>query len=369
MPAYRSKRGVVLVICATVILLSAWTAVRNPIEKGPYILRYPANFGNRYTIPAENATTKEGVYLGRILFYENRLSATNKISCGSCHQQALAFTDGKAFSEGINAQLTDRNSMSLVNLLWTKRFFWDGRATGLEAQATIPLQHPREMGQSLSISAKKLSQDTRYRRLFKLVFGDERITGDRIVKAISQFERTLISAGSPYDQYLQNNYTPDSTELKGIALFATHCDRCHGGVKTYAELFHNNGLDSNSNSKDTGIAALTGLETDRGRFKVPTLRNIELTAPYMHDGRFTSLEQVLDHYSDHIINTPSLSASLRGNLNLQPKEKTAIIAFLKLLTDTAFINNPQFADPNIIKTKYSSALNKTIKPNPNPKSK
>ena len=346
-----------------IIILSGWAYTNDMVETGPYNLAYPANFGNRVNVPADNATTKQGVYLGRKLFYETKLSAGNALSCGSCHKQARAFTDGLAFSKGVDQVLTSRNSMSLVNLLWARKFFWDGRANGLEEQAITPLTNPHEMGQPLILSAKKLGQTKIYPALFKLVYGDDHITGERIVKAISQFERTLISANSRYDRYMAGAYKPTPDELRGMALFnnapepekgirGANCAHCHGGPKTYMELFHNNGLDSIP--KDAGIAARTGLATDRGRFKVPTLRNIALTAPYMHDGRFNTLEEVVDHYSEHIEGSASLSSFLRGesneaggkSLKLHPQEKKQIIAFLNMLTDSAFINNPAFSDPN-----------------------
>jgi cytochrome c peroxidase len=259
--------------------------------------------------------------------------------------------------------------MSLANLLWARKLFWDGRAAGLEEQAITPLTNQHEMGQSLEKSAKKLSETANYPALFKLVYGDENITGNRIVKAIAQFERTLISANSRYDQYLRGAYKPTTDELKGIELFnnapqpekgirGANCAHCHGGVKTYMELFHNNGLDSIP--KDAGIAALTGLAADRGRFKVPTLRNIALTAPYMHDGRFKTLDEVVDHYSDHVKESTSLSSFLRGESNeaggktlkLLPIEKKQIIAFLNMLTDSTFITNPAFANPHLLTVQH-----------------
>jgi len=350
------------------IILSAWCYIDGGVETGPYNLVYPANFGNRIQIPADNPTTKQGVYLGRMLFYETKLSANNKLSCGSCHEQNKAFTDGRAFSPGVDGVLTPRNSMSLVNLLWGRKFFWDGRANGLEEQAVTPLTSTHEMGQSLNVSAQKLAATANYPALFKLVYGDNQITSDRIVRAISQFERTLISANSRYDQYLRGAYQPTPDELKGIELFNTapqpekgirgaNCTHCHGGPKTYMELFHNNGLDSMS--KDSGMEKLTGLSADRGRFKVPTLRNIALTAPYMHDGRFKTLKEVIDHYSDHIEQSPALSAFLRGesneaggkSLKLLSTEKKQLIAFLNMLTDSAFITNPAFSDPHLLHTK------------------
>lgn len=345
------------------LLLSAWVSLSDKIETGPYQLIYPANFGNRFTIPDDNPTTKEGVYLGRMLFYEKRLSLNNTLSCGSCHEQAHAFTDGKAFSTGVDHVLTPRNAMSLTNLLWTRRFFWDGRVTGLENQASVPLTNPHEMGQPLAVSAKKLGETSTYPELFRLVYGDGEITADRIVKAIAQFERTLIACNSKYDQYLRNAYQPTKQEMAGMELFmngadpeknirGANCVHCHGGVKNYLELFHNNGLDSIP--ADKGVEVITGLAADKGRFKVPTLRNIALTAPYMHDGRFKTLDEVVDHYSDHIKQSPYLSSFLRGesntkggkSLDLRPEEKKAIVAFLNMLTDSTFINDPRFSDPN-----------------------
>jgi len=362
------KSSVVFCLSVTIIILSGWNYQTSLIETGPYQLVYPANFGNRITIPADNPTTKEGVYLGRMLFYEKRLSANNMLSCGTCHQQDKAFTDGKMFSEGFDHVPTPRNSMSLANLLWARKLFWDGRATGLEAQAVIPITSAHEMGQSLDASVKKIGSDQEYVSLFKLVYGDDKITGDRIVKAISQFERTLISCNSSYDQYLAGKYKPTPQELQGMGLFmngpnpekgirGANCEHCHGGPKTYMELFHNNGLDSIS--KDAGIETLTGLPSDRGRFKVPTLRNIALTAPYMHDGRFKTLAEVVDHYSDHVIESASLSSVFRGESNmpggkelkLTSEEKKDLVAFLNMLTDQTFITDPRFADPHKLTAK------------------
>jgi cytochrome c peroxidase len=358
---YSGRIGVAALLLA-IMILSAWDYY-DAVPHGPYPLVYPANFGNRINIPEDNPTTQQGVYLGRMLFYETRLSANNKLSCASCHKQQKAFSDDRDFSLGVDFVPTTRNSMSLANLLWTRKFFWDGRVTGLEAQAAVPLTNQHEMGQSLATSAKKLIADSQYPALFKQVYSDDIIDGDRIVKAIAQFERTLISANSKYDQYLRKAYQPTVEELRGMELFdrspqsdkgirGANCGRCHGGPKTYNELFHNNGLDSVP--IDNGIEDISGLVTDRARFKVPTLRNIALTAPYMHDGRFKTLEEVIDHYSDHVKESASLSTSIRGESNetggktlkLLPQEKRQIIAFLNMLTDSTFITDPRFSDPH-----------------------
>jgi cytochrome c peroxidase len=366
-PIYKNQWNSTLSILCLIVssfTFAGWSCWNDGIETGAYPLIYPANFGNRINVPGNNPTTKQGVYLGRMLFYEKRLSANNKISCGTCHQQSKAFTDGLPLSMGADGQLANRNAMSLANLLWTRKFFWDGRSASLEEQAVFPMTNPHEMGQSLSVSVSKLNKTTTYRQLFKVVYGDSAITSDRVLMAISQFERTLISCNSRYDAYLRGNYHPTQAEQNGMALFMNapqpalgirggNCGHCHGGPKTYMELFHNNGLDSIP--KDAGIETLTGQPGDRGRFKIPTLRNIALTAPYMHDGRFKTLGEVIDHYSDHVKESPSLSSFIRGEsndvngktLHLSPVEKKEIIAFLNMLTDSVFTADKRFSDPNL----------------------
>jgi len=208
-----------LVILSVVIFaLNSATSIQF-VGAEPYELTYPANFGSRYRIPEDNPITVEGVALGRMLFYETALSAGNKISCGSCHRQELAFTDGKAFSVGVDGVKQSRNTMALVNLLWIKNFFWDGRTEGLERQLIEPLTNVHEMGQPLQISVKKLEEKGIYSERFGQAFGDPKITEDRIRKALAQFERTLISGNSRYDQYLRGAYKPTSSELSGISLF------------------------------------------------------------------------------------------------------------------------------------------------------
>ncbi|RRA97716.1 cytochrome-c peroxidase [Larkinella rosea] len=341
-------------------VLAAFQPADDPVPTGPYELKYPASFGGRFSIPADNPMTQEGVYLGRLLFYEPRLSATGTVSCASCHQQSRAFTDGLAKSVGVSGKPTRRNSMSLVNLLWVRQLFWDGRSNSLEEQTLVPLQHTDEMGLKPGEAALKIQKTAPYAALFRRVFGSDSITDGRIAKAIAQFERTLISADSPYDRFLAGKYALTAAEERGFRLFSTapnpergirggNCVHCHGGPKLMQELFHNNGLDSNAT--DPGRQEVTGLELDHGRFRVPTLRNITLTAPYMHDGRFTTLAAVLDHYSDHVQASPTLSRELvaaqAGGLGLTPSERNDLLAFLHLLTDTVFVNNPQFSNPHV----------------------
>lgn len=343
-------RGVLIFVLF--ILISAGNQKNIPAPV-PLTIAYPDNFGHKIYINADNPTTVEGVLLGRHLFYETALSANNQISCATCHQQARAFTDGKRFSTGVDGTLQDRNTMALVNLLWVNNLFWDGRATGLEVQAKTPLTHPHEMGQSLERSSQKLSNLKNYPEQFKQAFGTDSIDPAYILKALAQFQRTLVSGNSRYDQYLQGTYQPTLSELNGMNLFYANsnstsgvrgagCGRCHGGVKTYSELFHNTGLDVSPT--DSGRERVTGQKIDRGRFRVVTLRNIALTAPYMHDGRFTTLEEVVQHYSEHVQETEFLSPFL-DKLHLTRQETKDIVAFLHLLTDSSFITNPAFANP------------------------
>lgn len=353
-----NKIGLLLVILVSCLLMVS--AFRS--ESEAYSLTYPSYFGNRIFLDPNNPLTKQGVELGRMLFYEKALSANNEIACASCHRQELSFTDGRRFSEGVDGKKTARNAMALVNLLWVRDFFWDGRSRGLEEQARVPLTDPHEMGQALAVSAKKLQQLHDYPRLFKEVFGSEQITGSMITKALAQFERTLISADAPYDRYLRGEYRPSASAERGMALFfgtgstgmpngGAACGHCHAGPKTYAERYHNNGLDTLS--VDLGRAAFTGLKADEGRFRVVSLRNILFTAPYMHDGRFQTIEEVLDHYSDHIRPSTTLSPFLQNEhigakqsgLRLDDQEQLDIIAFLDMLSDSSFISNPQFSDP------------------------
>lgn len=357
-----STKWCIYIALLTCILVIQFAFCASEIAPDPVTLVYPSYFGNKLYENPDNPLTKQGITLGRMLFYEKALSVNNNISCASCHQQRLAFTDGKTFSKGTDGQLTERNAMSLVNLSWVKNFFWDGSVKGLENQALVPLTKPHEMGQTLTISAQKLQAIKKYPPLFKLAFGTANINEKHISYALAQFERTLISADSKYDQYLQGKYLPTASELRGIKLFfegnmeqreaaMRHltCGHCHGGPKTFTELYHNNGLDSIF--QDNGRAVFTRRIEDKGRFRVTTLRNIALTAPYMHDGRFKNLSEVLDHYSNHIKVSATLSPFLRkdtanpSGFNFTKQQKTDIINFLHLLTDSTFINNPRFSDP------------------------
>lgn len=320
----------------------------------------PSYFGD-YKIPADNKTTVEGVELGRMLFYETKLSGNNTMSCASCHVQSAAFTDTNRFSKGIDGVKGTRNSMSISNVLWQSKFFWDGRATSLEEQALAPIENPVELHQSLNIAVAKLQASSIYPPLFKKVFGSDSITATNIAKAIAQFERTLISSNSKYDKYLRKELNLTASELRGREFFFTHpspetglrggnCGDCHTGDLAGNGSFHNNGLDTVF--VDKGLEYFTKNQYDRGKFKTPSLRNIGYTAPYMHDGRFKTLQEVLDHYNEHVKTSLTLDPLMSATntlgarqLELTAQEKEDIINFLNTLNDSDFISNPKFSNP------------------------
>lgn len=337
----------------------------------PFELNAPFYLGD-FEIPADNPMTEEGVTLGRMLFYDPILSRNETLSCASCHDQSKAFTDGKALAIGIEGRVGDRNSMSLANLLWVPRFHWDGQFQTLEQQALHPIQDDREMDLSLDEAVSRLRSHSNYPKLFTKAFGEGEIDAEKIGKALAQFQRTLISQDSKFDQYIRREYQPTQEELHGMNLFLTHpepsiglrganCGDCHlsfntGGAREALLGFHNNGLDTDEHLQE-GLMAITGNPRDKGKFRAPQLRNIALTGPYMHDGRFETLEEVLDHYNEHIQMSATLDEFIREGsnqpikpdepirLHLTDEEKKAVLAFLHMLTDEKFINNEDFSNP------------------------
>ncbi|MDQ2793269.1 MAG: cytochrome-c peroxidase [Bacteroidota bacterium] len=329
-----------------------------------YVLEVPGYFPALPAAPADNPLTVQGVALGRRLFYDNALSVDNSISCASCHRQELAFSDGRAHALGVSGGLSPRSAMPLANLAWEPKLTWDGAAGTLENQARIPLENPVEMHQTVGASVARLQGGPTYPALFRAAFGSSTITETNLLKALAQFERTLVSGSSRYDQFRRGNRTALSAyEQQGLVLFNTHpngtlrggnCGDCHAGDLQTNHTFSNNGLDAAP--ADLGQGRQTGLAVDNGKFRVPSLRNIALTAPYMHDGRFTSLEAVVDHYNAHVaLNSPNIDPLLLNTTNdpaqrsltldLTVDEKAKIVAFLRTLTDTTFTHDPRFARP------------------------
>lgn len=302
-------------------------------------------------LPPDNPLTVEGVELGRRLFHDRQLSRENVQSCATCHDPNKSFTDGRKQSVGAGGEPGRRNAMPLVNLAWMNQFFWDGRAKSLREQVLLPIQDAHEMNEKLERVVAKLRNDADYPPRFKEAFGDPDITSSRIALALEQFLLTLISQDSKFDRAARKLTQLSPQEQRGLELFITEndprrglrgadCFHCHGGNLFSNHQFMNNGLEERPS--DLGRMEVTGREEDRGKFKVPTLRNVALTAPYMHDGRFATLEEVVDHYNGKLHRSPTLDPNLakhpESGLGLSTEDKASLVAFLKTLTDEHFVS-------------------------------
>ena len=335
-----------------------------------YVDTVPSHTGNPYggnnlflvdNTPQNNLTTNAGATLGRVLFYDKVLSINNSVACGSCHKQQYAFADnGNSFSKGYDGGPTARNSIGIWNERFNSNFFFDGRVRTLEGQTLLPVENHVEMGmENIDVLPQKISSLPYYPQLFKNAFGTTQITKEEIAYALAQFLRSITSFNSKADAGSRTNFANfSSIELDGVNFFSQfRCNTCHLGldINDGGSDFANIGLDTVST--DIGLMDVTGLQSDKGRFRVPSLRNVALTAPYMHDGRYQTLEDVLDHYSNNIAPAQNLDIRLtnmgwgRSNattpvqMNMTAYQKQAIIAFLNTLTDNSFTTDPRFSDP------------------------
>ncbi|CAN5533624.1 cytochrome c peroxidase [soil metagenome] len=300
---------------------------------------------------SRNPLSAEKIALGRLLFYDPLLSANSKISCAGCHSQYTAFAHvDHALSHGIDNRTGTRNSPALMNLAWNKSFMWDGAINHLDMQALFPISNHKEMDENIEQVVNKLQLSARYPQLFYAAFGDSLITGEHILKAIAQFELTLISADSKYDSVMRGQSVFTMQEQNGYRLFKKNCAACHKEPLFTNQSFENNGLPIDSILHDFGRVNVTHLPQDSLKFKVPTLRNIEFSYPYMHDGRFKKLSEVLTHYTSGILKSPTLSVELKTPINLSSNDKVDIIAFLLTLTDRHFLFNEKYAYPKILLT-------------------
>lgn len=309
----------------------------------------PDNFPDPVYDIAKNPVTKDGFELGRMLFYEGALSRDNKISCGSCHIQSAAFTQhGHDVSHGIEDRLGSRNSPPIMNLAWNKSFFWDGGVFHLDLFPISPITNPVEMDEKMENVLVKLRSKQEYREKFKAVYGSAEITGTQLFKALSQFMIMCISSNSRYDSVMRKtdvHFT--AAEEKGYRIFLQHCNSCHQAPLFTDGSFRNNGLDHQFNP-DIGRQAITLDPQDSFKFKVPSLRNLSYTVPYMHDGRFTNIDQVLDHYQKSVHDSPALDPLLKNNgqlgIQLTAAERVNLKAFLKTLDDKYFITRTDLSE-------------------------
>ncbi len=323
------------------------------------LLSFKAREKQLFTVPekwpnpaydfSKNPLAVEKIELGRALFYDPVLSASNTISCASCHSQYSAFTHiDHALSHGIGDSIGTRNSPALMNLAWSKLFMWDGAINHLDMQALAPITHPDEMGSTMVNVVVKIQQSAMYRGLFYAAFKDSVITGEHTLKAIAQFMLTLVSANSKYDSVMRKQTTFTAQEQNGYSLFQKNCASCHAEPLFTNLGFENNGLPVDATLNDFGRIKVTQNADDSLKFKVPTLRNIEFTYPYMHDGRFKKLRDVLNHYTSGIHASKTLAKQLQNPVVLSSNERVDVITFLLTLSDKEFLFNPDFSYPKTI---------------------
>lgn len=310
------------------------------------LFSYPKQWPKPVYAFRNNPLTAQKIALGRALFYDPRLSHNNSISCASCHSPYSAFTHvDHALSHGINDSIGTRNSPALMNLAWQSSFMWDGAVNHLDVQALAPLAHPKEMGSSIAELVARLRASAHYRHLFAAAYGDSIATGERTLKALSQFMLTLVSANAKYDrvQFGTDQFT--AQEQNGYRLFKTHCNACHTEPLFSNYLFADNGLPSDPTLNDYGRLRVTQNPIDSFKFKTPTLRNVEYSYPYMHDGRFGKLAQVIDHYTRGIQPRSSLATPVRSPIVLSSNDKVDLIAFLLTLSDREFVFDKRLGPP------------------------
>lgn len=341
MPLYKSKKTVIIFCMVASIIILGFTNISFFIK--------PSNFPEPVYNFAKDPLQQSKINLGRQLFYDPLLSRDTTISCASCHLSfsGFAHTD-HPLSHGIQNRIGIRNALPIFNLAWSKFFMWDGSITNSNTQAFTPITHKDEMDDNLTNVVQKIRNEKKYTFLFKQAFGDTSITSYKIAKALSQFTLSLVSANSKYDKVMrkQNGFTFNSMEQKGYTIFKAACNHCHTEPLFTNHNFENNGLEPNRSVKDWGRMKITKLPSDSLKFKVPSLRNVEVTYPYMHDGRLPNLQMVLYHYTETIYKSQTLSPLLQTKLYLSEEDKNCLIAFLKTLTDEEFLNNPKFQSPN-----------------------
>ena len=353
-------------IVSVALFLFIWIAsCTDPVEVTYDSTSYSFSFGTlpNPDLPVDNPLTVEGVKLGRMLFYETLLSKDNSQACASCHIQKDGFSDLNQFSKGVEGKFGTRQAMPIFNMAWHNNgFFWDGRAPKLRDQALKPIQDPLEMNETLENVKGKLANSQKYVDQFKRAFVNGTIDDKNISFALEQFMFSIVSYQSKYDQYKEGKATLTDSEERGRQLFFTEfdpsgkikgaeCFHCHAGPNFTNDEYMNNGLDNDANFTDLGRAKVTLTTDDNAKFLTPSLRNIEVTAPYMHDGRFKTLEEVIDHYNEHTKASTTADILLQynlqpGGLKLDTQDKKDLLAFLKTLTDQTYLTNTAFSKPN-----------------------
>ncbi|MFP5042959.1 cytochrome-c peroxidase [Parasediminibacterium sp. JCM 36343] len=332
---------------ALLLIIGVFTFAFKATELLPFTV--PANFPKPVYDFSKNPLTGEKIQLGRALFYDPILSRDNTISCASCHGQYSGFTHiDHALSHGIDNKTGTRNAPALMNLAWQTSFMWDGAVHHLDMQALAPMSNPDEMGETIAHVVQKLQQSNIYPALFYKAFGDSLVTGEHTLKAISQFMLTLVSADAKYDSVMRRQAHFTTQEENGYRLFQQNCGSCHKEPLFTNNQFENNGMPIDTTLNDFGRMKVTNDSANALQFKVPTLRNIEFSYPYMHDGRFKRLSEVLKHYTSGIRPSKTLSKQLQKPIVLSSNEKVDLIAFLLTLSDKNFLYNLDYSYPKNI---------------------
>ena len=343
------KKGMFVSLLIWLFVCSGFIFVKNK----ELLFDYPEYWPKpKYTF-SKNTLTEEGFQLGRRLFYDPILSKDNTISCASCHLQATGFTHvDHDLSHGIKGRIGERNSLVLINLAWNTSFMWDGSINHIETQALAPIHDKNEMDETLENVIKKLEAATSYKKLFYKAFNDSTITGQRTLLAITQFVGMLNSYNSKYDKYIRNEVGGEFTgqEKNGESIFKKHCASCHKEPLFTNNQYKNTGLKIDETLNDFGRMKVTNLASDSLKFKVPTLRNIQFTMPYMHDGRFETLQEVIAHYTSDVQKSTTLATELEDKIVLTHKEKIDLLVFLRTLTDKEFLFNKRFSFPKSLLT-------------------
>ena len=337
-------------LCSFLSILFIPSCSKSDTTSRPQLTPLPFTIPAGWPQPAynfsSNPLTVQGFELGKKLFYDGRLSKDGNFPCASCHQQFAGFANfDHDLSHGFNNQFTTRNAPGIFNMVWLDKMHWDGGINHIEVQPLAPMTAPNEMAETIDNVVSKLQADSSYRRMFNAAFGDETVNSQRMLLALTQFVGSITSSNSRYDKMKRGETSFNQYETEGYKIFQSKCASCHQEPLFTDNSFRNNGLAINPTINDIGRMRITGNAADSLHFKVPSLRNLMLTFPYMHDGRFKSPMAVLDHYSDGIVSSSTLDALLRNRISLDQAEKIYLLEFFKTLTDSVMLNDQRFAAP------------------------
>jgi len=331
---------------ATTWVISCKKSGESSTHTTPLQVEIPAGFPAPKYDFTNNPVTKEGFELGRRLFYDGKLSKDGNFPCASCHQQFAAFsTFDHDLSHGFNNQFTTRNAPGLFNMIWLDQYQWDGGINNLEVQPLAPITAPNEMAEDIGNVVKKLQADAEYPSMFKAAFGSDQVTSQNMLKALTQFVAMMVSANSKYDKVKRGEAQFNVSEQAGYESFKQKCAACHQEPLFTDLSYRNDGFSINTSLHDVGRMRITGKSEDSLKFKVPSLRNVALSEPYIHDGRILSIGQMIDHYTTGIINSPTLDPLLKNGIQIGYAEKYNLIDFLKTLSDSSFIADTRFSQP------------------------